>query len=199
VVEIGGEYVGADQRALHGLARSLGVDTFPAYDEGDRLFEHGGRVRRYGGRLPPLGPLALADLGQAAWRLERMARTLPDGAPWRAPHAERWDRETLGAWIRRNARTRVGRALLEAGAETIWPLGPDEVSLLHALVLHPLRRRARSARRDLGRRARETLRRRFLGARGPALSQARGADPAWVRSHPHLLVTGGRANRCRQH
>jgi monoamine oxidase len=97
------------------------------------LFEHDGHVRRYGGRIPPLGPLALADLGQTAWRLERMARTLPDAAPWRARRAGRWDRETLGAWIRRNARTRAGRALVEAARRRSGRSGPDEVSLLHAL------------------------------------------------------------------
>jgi monoamine oxidase len=133
-LEIGGEFAGAGQDSVYELAGSLGVETFPAYDEGDRLIEIDGRVRRYRGRIPWLGPIVLADLGQALWRLERMARTLPEGgAPWRAPHADRWDRRSLGAWIRRNVHTRRARALVETGAETIWPVSPDELSLLHAL------------------------------------------------------------------
>jgi monoamine oxidase len=133
VIEIGGEFAGVGQHSLYALAASLGVATFPAYDEGDRLVEMGGRVRRYRGSVPRLGPLVLADLGQALWRLQRMARSLPEGAPWRARDAERWDRQSLGAWIRRNVRTRRARALIETGAETIWPLPPEELSLLHAL------------------------------------------------------------------
>jgi monoamine oxidase len=132
-IEIGGEFAGAGQDSLYELAGSLGVETFPAYDEGDRLIEIDGRVRRYRDRIPWLGPIVLADLGQAVWRLDRMARTLPEGAPWRAPDADRWDRQSLGAWIRRNVRTRRARALVETGAETIWPVSPDELSLLHAL------------------------------------------------------------------
>jgi monoamine oxidase len=133
VVELGGEFVGPGQDALYALAASLGVETFPAYDDGERVVELCGRVRRCPGSIPRIGPLALADVGQAVWRLQRMACSVPAEAPWRARHAERRDRQSLAAWIERNVRTRRGRALIETAAETIWPVAPERVSLLHAL------------------------------------------------------------------
>jgi hypothetical protein len=92
-----------------------------------------GKVRRYRGTIPRLGVGSLLDVGQAQWRLERMARQVPLDAPWTARHAARWDATTLGAWLARNLRTTVARDLLTAGLESVFAAELGQLSLLHAL------------------------------------------------------------------
>lgn len=91
-------------------------------------------MRRYGAGYPGLGPWCWRTSdrrygGSNEWLAP--SRTALLGAS-RSPSAG--TRQSLGAWIRRNTRTRRRRALIETGPETIWPLSPDELSLLHALV-----------------------------------------------------------------
>jgi len=133
VVEIGGQWAGPTQRRVLALARELGIDTFATYADGENLVELDGRIRRYRGSIPRISPAVLADIGQAQFRLDRMARAVPPEAPWRAPRAEEWDGQTMWSWIRRNTITHAARALLQVAVEAVWAAHPADVSLLHVL------------------------------------------------------------------
>jgi monoamine oxidase len=133
VVEVGGQWAGPTQHRVLALARDLGVDTFPTYADGENLVELNGQVRRYRGSIPRINPAVLADIGQAQFRLDRMARSVPPEAPWRAPRAEQWDGQTMWSWIRRNTVTHAARALLQLAVEAVWAAHPADVSLLHVL------------------------------------------------------------------
>jgi len=133
VVEVGGQWVGPTQHRALALARELEVETFPTYAEGDNVVELGGRLRRYRGAIPKINPAVLGDIGQAQFRLDRMARAVPTEAPWRAPRAEAWDAQTMWTWIRRNTVTQAARAILQLAVEAVWAAHPADVSLLHVL------------------------------------------------------------------
>ena len=133
VVEIGGQWAGPTQHRVLALATELGVQTFPTHARGYNLVELGGTVRRYRGSIPRINPAVLADIGQAQFRLDRMARSVPAEAPWRAPRAEEWDGQTMWTWIHRNTVTPAARALLQLGVEAVWAAHPADVSLLHVL------------------------------------------------------------------
>jgi monoamine oxidase len=133
VVELGGQWVGPTQRRLLELARELGVATYPTYGAGENLFLWNDRLTRYTGTIPKINPAALADLGLAMARLNRMARQVPVEAPWEARAAARWDGQTFGTWMRRNVPTPGGRALLQLALEAVWATDPSEPSLLHVL------------------------------------------------------------------
>jgi monoamine oxidase len=133
VVELGGQWVGPTQHRLLELARELDVPTFPTYSTGASLLARGGSVRRYRGRIPPINPAVLADVGQAMVRLNRMARTVPREAPWTAPKATRWDAQTAATWLARNVATRGARAIVATAIEGVWAADPAEPSLLHLL------------------------------------------------------------------
>ena len=133
VVEIGGEWVGPTQHRVLELAKALGVATFPTHNEGDNLVEFGGRLRRYRGAIPRINPAVLLDVGQAQLRIDRMARTVPLEAPWRAPKAEQWDAETFWSWLRRNTASDGARELLKLGVEAVWAVDAADLSLLHLL------------------------------------------------------------------
>ena len=133
VVEVGGQWIGPTQDRLAALARDVGVDTFRSYTDGRHLVEFGGKVRRYEGETPKLGPHVLADILQSQAKLERMAKRIPLEAPWDAPNAERLDSQTFASWMRRNVYTRAGRAMMEIAIEAVWAAEPRDVSLLHVL------------------------------------------------------------------
>lgn len=133
IVEIGGQWVGPTQREVMAWIRELGLTTYPTHDTGLNLFERRGRLSRYSGAIPRLGPAVLADVGQAQARLDRMARRVPLDAPWRAPRAEAWDRQTVATWIARNTATRGARDFFQLVCEGVWASDPADLSLLHFL------------------------------------------------------------------
>jgi monoamine oxidase len=73
IVEVGGQWVGPTQARVLALARELGLETFATYGEGENVIEHRGELRRYSGTIPPFSPAVMLDVGQAQWRLNRMA------------------------------------------------------------------------------------------------------------------------------
>jgi monoamine oxidase len=131
VVEAGGQWIGPTQDRLAALSAELGIARFATFGDGEHLAEMGGRIRRYRGSIPKVGVPGLVDFGQAQLRLDRMARRVPLAAPWLTP--PRWDEQTFASWMRRNLRTRHGRALMETVVEAVWAAEPAELSLLHVL------------------------------------------------------------------
>ncbi|MCS7064718.1 MAG: FAD-dependent oxidoreductase, partial [Fimbriimonadales bacterium] len=132
-IDLGGQWLGPTQDRAYALARELGLDLFPTYQEGDSLVYQGGRLKRYTGVVPNLGLRALLDFGRGMARLDRLAQEVPLEAPWNAPHAARWDTLTFAAWIEQTMRTSVGRWGLTLFAQAVFAAEPCEFSLLHAL------------------------------------------------------------------
>src|SRR5215208_2080809 len=133
VVEVGGQWIGPTQERIAALARDLGVETFPTYTAGEDIIEFDGRLRRYRGRIPRLSARAIADVGQAQLKLERLAKKVPLEAPWTAPNARALDSQTLWSWMRRNVYTRGGRMMIELSVQAVWAAEPADISLLHTL------------------------------------------------------------------
>lgn len=133
-VDLGCEFHGQDDSVSALTARSVGVASHKVYDTGHKLLDmEDGTIRKWKGSIPNAGAVALADFGQAALRLERMRREVPQEAPWEAPHARQWDNETMWSWTRRNIHSRGGRALMRLLIEGGMAASPAEVSLLHVL------------------------------------------------------------------
>ena len=133
VIEVGGQWIGPGQHRMIRLSSELGLETFPTYNEGDNLLRFGSTQDRYQGAIPKINPVTLADMGQAQWRLDRLARKVPLETPWTAPRAEEWDSITFETWILRNARTPKARDLLRLYSEAVFAAEAQDFSLLHAL------------------------------------------------------------------
>jgi len=133
VVEVGGQWVGPTQHRMLALAREVGVETFPTYDEGENVIEWEGRLLRYRGAIPRISAGVLLDVAQAQRRLDRLARTVPLEAPWEAPGARALDGQTAATWLRRNVVSARARTLFEIGIEAVWAQEPADLSLLHVL------------------------------------------------------------------
>ena len=132
IVELGCEFHLPDSVNAR-TAAALGIGSEKVYDDGYKLIETERKLARWKGAIPRISPVALADFGQAALRIERMRRSVPEEAPWTARHAARWDSETMWSWTRRNIRTREGRLLMRLLLEAGMGAAPSEMSVLHVL------------------------------------------------------------------
>ena len=133
-VDLGGEYFGDKSTLIAETARSVGVNGFRTYDEGERISFINGRRYGYSGLFPlRMGPVTLADFGRAVLKIERLARTVPPEAPWLARRAVEYDSQTFWSWCRRNVATRTARAFLTMAIEAAYCAKPADLSLLHVL------------------------------------------------------------------
>ena len=132
-VDLGGQWAGPTQDHLLALLAEHRLPTFQTWDRGDNLVRVEGRTKRYRGTIPRLGLYSLLNFGWGQWRLERMSKSVPLDAPWKAPRAAEWDAMTLADFLDRNVRDRVARRLFDAGLETVFAAPAKDMSLLHAL------------------------------------------------------------------
>jgi monoamine oxidase len=133
VVEVGGQWIGPTQDRIAALAKDMKVDTFPTLVSGENVIEFHGKLSRYRGTIPRIGPHVLADVAQAQFKIGRLAKTIPLEQPWTAKNARRLDSQTFETWLRRNVYTKGGRALIELSIEAVWAAEPADLSLLHVL------------------------------------------------------------------
>ena len=136
-LELGGQWLGEGHTRMHELVGELGLSTFRTWnDEGQLLLDLQGRrstVKPRKGAVPRISPFALADLAQGLVRFGRLAARTDLEQPWLTPGAEVLDGQTWESWIRRNLRTKAGRAYFHVACEAVWAAEPSDVSLLHAL------------------------------------------------------------------
>jgi monoamine oxidase len=136
-LELGGQWLGEGHARMYELASELGLSTFRTWnDEGRLLLDLQGKrstMKPHKGAAPRLSPFALADLAQGLLRFTRLAGRTDLERPWLTPGAEVLDGQTWETWIRRNLRTKAGRAYFHVACEAVWAAEASDVSLLHAL------------------------------------------------------------------
>ena len=131
--DMGAHWIGPTQDRIASLARELGVRTQRQHLDGDAVLLSRGRRRTFSGSLPPLSPLALAELGVVQLRLERMRRRVPLERPWLLAAGPSRDSETVAAFAERNLRTRDARLFLGLTTQLVFGAEPEELSLLYFL------------------------------------------------------------------
>jgi Flavin containing amine oxidoreductase len=136
-LELGGQWLGKGHTRMYELTGELGLSTFRTWnDEGQLLLDLRGRRSRMKSAksaVPRISPFALADLAQGQLRFARLAARTDLERPWLTPGAELLDGQTWESWIRRNVRTKAGRAYFHIACEAVWAAQASDVSLLHAL------------------------------------------------------------------
>lgn len=133
VVEVGGQWVGPTQERILALLDELKLDTFPTWHQGDNLTYFGGRLKPYRGTIPKFAPHVLLDIGQAQWRLDRLAQQIDLDDPSRHPNAALWDSMTFAEWLRRQVKTEQARKVFELASGAVFAANPHELSFLHLL------------------------------------------------------------------
>ena len=132
-VDSGGQWVGPAQHALLAELKRFGLATIDQAGGGQDLVSLGGRLSRYTGSTPKLGPLTVLDVGLALRRFEKLAETVALDRPWATPDAEVLDGQTFETWILRHCRTKRGREFFRICCEAVFATQAANLSLLHAL------------------------------------------------------------------
>lgn len=137
ISEAGATFVGPTQDHVLNLAAETGVATFSTYDTGNDVYVSGSGRQTYSdtgptGSAPP-DPLLLPDLTTVITRLDQMSTEVPVDAPWTAPKAEEYDRQSLGSWLAANTVNPDFAALAAAATRPIFGAEPRELSLLYVL------------------------------------------------------------------
>jgi monoamine oxidase len=146
VLDLGAQWVGPGQSRILGLIKDLHLHLVPAGTPGQALWRLDGTLKRGRAALPPLPPLALAEVLAGTARLTLMSKRIPPETPWRAPKAQKWDRVSVQDWITSQLRTAAARDFARITIRANYAIEPGETSLLS--VLFYLRSVGRA--RDLG-------------------------------------------------
>jgi monoamine oxidase len=134
-IDIGGAWLGPTQDVAYALVQEYGIETHPTYDTGETVLALGNEIRRYDGLVPKISPIAVASVGLAMTRWNRMAKQVDLAAPWKSKRAAAWDARSAAAWTERNCAPGLGREMADAVVRGLMTCDPAEVSLLHFLYL----------------------------------------------------------------
>ena len=96
--------------ARRARARTLGVETFKTYNDGQNVYSTAARARvrrrRPAGRRSRPTATGVPEVATAIVKLNQMAATVPVDKPWTAPNAVEWDGQTVETWKRANTTSR---------------------------------------------------------------------------------------------
>ncbi len=132
-LDLGAQWVGPGQTQILQLIKELDLHTVPTGAPGRAIWGLNGGLKQGGATLPPLPPLALAEVLVAAARVVSMSKRIAPDAPWQAAKSRKWDRISAGDWIRRNLRTAAGRDFARIYITGNAAIEPGESSVLGIL------------------------------------------------------------------
>jgi monoamine oxidase len=134
-VEMGGQWIGPNQRRIGALASEVGVETFPTHLPGRTVFCEGGRRSEYEeeGEIPFADPAALREIDDAFRALGELAKEVPADAPWTAKNAAELDAQTLETWKLEHTKSGGAGFYFDLAVESLHACEPRDVSLLGVL------------------------------------------------------------------
>ena len=168
VLDLGAQWVGPGQTEMLRHVKELGLHAVATGVPGRTIWGLDGHLEEGGATLPPVPPVALAEILASGALVALMSRSVPQEAPWRARMAKRWDGLTAEDWIRTRLRTEAGRDFARMYIRGNAAIEPSETSVLGLLFdlrsIGPARRlataeafRLREGTHELARRLAERI------------------------------------------
>ncbi|KAK6171149.1 hypothetical protein SNE40_019399 [Patella caerulea] len=133
--DIGGQWVGRSQPHIMNLLKELGLETYQQYTNGTKCMQLGDfKPRTYKSDIPSLSILALLDLENFIWKIERMRKKVSCHNPWSCPDAVYWDSITVDTFCRQTLWTKGAFDTLYSATRGVLGMEPSQVSLLFFLM-----------------------------------------------------------------
>jgi monoamine oxidase len=134
-LEMGGQWIGPNQRRILALAGEVGVETFPTHVPGRTVFCEVGRRTEYDedDEIPFADPGSRGEVQRAFRDLGELARGVSADACWKAEKAVELDGQTLETWKLGHTRSDGARFYFDLAVESLYACEPREVSLLGVL------------------------------------------------------------------
>lgn len=99
-LELGGQWVSADQDQVLGLLDDLGIDTFPRYRAGSNVYiDRQGDRKTYDGVAWPVPEATAKEIDRLIGILDELAASIDPAAPWESHGAAALDQVTFDAWL----------------------------------------------------------------------------------------------------
>jgi len=137
--ELGAAWVGPTQDRVLALIEELGLTLFDQYTDGESVYVSRGDRKTFREKPPfgaaPPDPLLLPDLAIVSSWIDRIAKDIPVGAPWKAEDAQALDRQTLETWLRGRTLNLLGETAknFSAAFEALFGAESREMSALFML------------------------------------------------------------------
>ncbi len=131
-LDLGGQWIGPNQRRLNALAARLGVETYPTYHDGRKVLHMGDKISTYTGSIPSLSWLALIRLHLALRSVDKATADIPLERPWDFANAKALDTLTVDTFAKDLWPGSVRRTF-DIAVRTVFGAEPSELSLLHFL------------------------------------------------------------------
>ncbi|MFT7817455.1 putative flavin-containing monoamine oxidase A [Arapaima gigas] len=134
VWDLGGQWVGSSQKHVMDLIRDLGLEMYPQYTAGKKVYHMGGpqaKVRTYTSSLPSMSLLTLLDLTHFVWQINRLTRSLSTEDPTSSPRSLEYDSMTLSSYLDKKVWTRALRMEIELCSRSLFGLEPSQISFLY--------------------------------------------------------------------
>ncbi|XP_041067694.1 amine oxidase [flavin-containing] isoform X1 [Carcharodon carcharias] len=130
-VDLGGAYVGPTQNRILRLSKELGVETYKVNEVERLVYYRKGKSYPTSSSLPTLWNLFVYLDFNNLWRtMDDMGKEIPVDAPWKAPHAEEWDKITMQQLIDKTCWTKVAKDFARLFVNVNVTSEPHEVSAL---------------------------------------------------------------------
>ena len=134
VFDVGGQWVGPDQKRVLALIDELGIQTFPTYCVGKKVLELEGKVSTYKRSIPSMSIPHLIQLTGALSYLKRVRQRVSSTAPMGAEGAHELDAETLETWRSRFVKSGKVSGVMDAAIRTIFGAEARDLSALYFLM-----------------------------------------------------------------
>ena len=134
VFDLGGQWVGPDQKRVLALIDELKIQTFPTYCEGKKVLELDGKVSTYKRSIPSMSIPHLIQLTGALSYLKRVRQRVSPAAPMGAEGAKELDAETLETWRSRFVKSSKVSGVMDAAIRTIFGAEAKDLSALYFLM-----------------------------------------------------------------
>ncbi|XP_019732506.1 amine oxidase [flavin-containing] [Hippocampus comes] len=130
-VDLGGAYVGPTQNRILRLAKQYGVKTYKVNEQERLLHYVDGKSSTFKASFPPSwNPLVHLDFNNLFRTFDEMGKEIPREAPWKAPHAEEWDKMSMQQLIEKICWTSATRRFATLFINVNVTSEPHEVSAL---------------------------------------------------------------------
>ncbi|XP_026153844.1 probable flavin-containing monoamine oxidase A isoform X2 [Mastacembelus armatus] len=135
--DFGGQWVASTQTYILELIKELGLETFPQFNTGKKVYHMGGpnaKVRTYRTSIPALSPLVLMDLTQFMWKIDRLCATVCVQDPSKTPSAMDLDSMTLHTYTEQHAWTAELKEEIGLCSRSVFGMEPSQMSFLFFLM-----------------------------------------------------------------
>lgn len=131
-VDLGAAYIGPTQKRVLRLVRECGAQSYLTHEVEDALkYKQGQSVRYRDAIFPPTESfLGWLDFNNLIRRIDTMCKQVPIEAPWKAQHAELWDKMTVQQFLDKTLWTRSAMETATHVVNVNLTSEPYEVSLL---------------------------------------------------------------------